>query len=422
MRGASTVVLSADLSGVVRDVLLDGPDLGFRAGEALAEHVDRGSREKLRRFLDEVREHGTALDWQLVFDVDGGARVLAVSAIARDETLVCVAGRPLGRVAHLASRELATRGEPDPEVRAALHDLAASESEREPEADVLEDMAALNNELMALQRENARQNARLTRANREKELLLSTVAHDLRNPLATTLGYAHLLLEGAAGELSDRERKLVRAIERSSEHVLVLVESLVDWAALTSGQVRLELEQYDLAEQVRDDLELQRVLADAKSITLELRGEGPLEVCADRAKMQQVIRNLLDNAIKFSHPGGRVIVLMAREPERACVSFRDEGVGIAREDLPCIFQPFRRGATRGTAGEKSTGLGLAIVRRIVQSHGGSIDVESEPGAGSTFTVRLPHHVRQHEGGARSRPKLDDRQGESAASARSASST
>lgn len=397
MRGASTVVLSADLSGVVRDVLLDGPDVGFRAGEALDEHVDRGSREKLGRFLDELREHGNALDWQLAFDVEGRARVLAVSAIARDGTFVCVAGRPLGRVAHLASRELAVRGEPEPEVSEALQSLAALESEREPEADVLEDMTGLNNELIDLQRENARQNARLTRTNEEKERLLSTVAHDLRNPLATSLGYADLLLQGAAGELSDPQKKLVRAIERSSQHMLVLVESLVDWSALTSGQVRLELGDYDLVEQVRNQVELQRVLADAKSITIELRGEASLPVRADRAKMRQVIQNLLGNAIKYSHPWSKIAVAVAREPEHACISFHDEGVGIAREHLPRLFQPFGRSATRGTAGEKSTGLGLAIVRRIVEAHGGRMEVESELGVGSTFTVRLPHRAAPASG-------------------------
>ncbi len=384
----STVVLSADLGGVVREVLLDGPGVGFAAGEALEAHVDDGSRAKLRRFLEEVRERGSAVDWQIGFD-GGAVRVLAVSATRRDGRLVCVAGRPRGRVAQLAARELAAeRAERAPELEEALSELARVESARQPEADVLEDMSSVVNELITLQRENARKNAELARSNEEKDRLLSTVAHDLRNPLATALGYSHLLLNGAAGELSTAQEKLVRAIERSSQHMLALVESLVDWAAIPGG-VRLDLADYDLVEQVRGEIELQRVLAARKSITIELSGEPALQVRADRTKMRQVVQNMLDNAIKYSHPGGRVLVRVAREPGCACASFRDEGVGIAPEAMARMFQPFGRGAARGTAGERSTGLGLAIVRRIVEAHGGRIEVQSQPDAGSTFTVRIP---------------------------------
>lgn len=385
---ASTVVLSADLGGVVREVLLDGPGVGFAAGEPLEAHVDEGSRAKLRRFLEEVERRGSAVDWQIGFD-GGAVRVLAVSAARRDGRLVCVAGRPRGRVAQLAARELAAeRAERAPELDEALRELARAESARKPEADVLEDMSSVVNELITLQRENARKAAELARSNDEKDRLLSTVAHDLRNPLATALGYSHLLLTGAAGELSAAQEKLVRAIERSSQHMLALVESLVDWTALPGG-VRLELAEYDLVDQVRCEIELQRVLADRKSITLELSGETALSVRADRTKMRQVVQNVLDNAIKYSHPGGRVLVRVVLEAGWACVSFRDEGVGIPPGALARMFQPFGRGAARGTAGEKSTGLGLAIVRRIVEAHGGRIEVQSELGEGSTFTVRIP---------------------------------
>lgn len=252
-----------------------------------------------------------------------------------------------------------------------------------------DDLSRLNNELATTQRELAKSNAELDRLNIQKNELLGIAAHDLRNPLQVILTYSHFLLEEAS-DLAPEHREFVRTISSSSRFMLHLVDDLLDVARIEAGTLDLDLAPVDLDGLVEHNIALNRVLAEPKGTRIELRREGKLPgMVLDAAKIEQVLNNLIGNAVKFSPPGSTVEVRLAAGEEGVTLSVRDQGAGIKPEELESLFRPFQKGRNRSTAGEKSTGLGLAIVKRIVEGHRGEIRVESAPGEGSVFHVRLP---------------------------------
>lgn len=255
-----------------------------------------------------------------------------------------------------------------------------------------DDLSRLNNELATTQRELAKSNAELDRLNIQKNELLGIAAHDLRNPLQVILTYSHFLLEEAS-DLAPEHREFVRTIRSSSRFMLRLVDDLLDVARIEAGILDLDLAPVDLDALVEHNVALNRVLAEPQGTRIELRRNVGMpklpDMVLDAAKIEQVLNNLIGNAVKFSPPGSTVEVRLAAGEEGVTLSVRDQGDGIRPEELETLFRPFQKGRNRSTAGEKSTGLGLAIVKRIVEGHRGEIRVESAPGEGAVFHVRLP---------------------------------
>ncbi len=252
-----------------------------------------------------------------------------------------------------------------------------------------DEISRLNNELVSMQRELAKQNAALERLNQEKNRFLGMAAHDLRNPLQLILSHSNFLLEEAASQLSPEYLSFLEMISASSEFMAHLVDDLLDVAKIESGQLQLDYAPVELAALLTRTVKLNRVLAAKKQIRLELALEaGPLRALLDAPKIEQVLNNLLGNAIKFSPAGGQVQVRLWQAGENFGMSIRDEGPGISLEEQSKLFKPFQRGR-KGTAGEKSTGLGLAIVKRIIEGHGGTITLESQLGQGTTFYLSIP---------------------------------
>lgn len=211
---------------------------------------------------------------------------------------------------------------------------------------------------------------------------LTSVAHDLRNPLSAM----SLCIQGLALDASEsrRERSL-RVLERQLRHLSRMVDDLLDAARIESGQFRLRLSELDVRDVCRHVVTLYEPTATRHRIVLEVPPQVVV-LRADPQRLEQVVANLLSNAIKYSPAGGEIRVSVAGTPKGASIVIEDPGIGIAAEDLPKLFVPFRRRRKDVTSG---LGLGLSIVRRIVHAHGGDIEVASRPGQGSTFTVRLP---------------------------------
>ena len=177
---------------------------------------------------------------------------------------------------------------------------------------------------------------------------------------------------------------------------------LLDVAKIESGKLDLHPVSTDIADLVQDNVHLNRVLASNKDIEIQTAIDGPPPTMQlDPDKIEQVLNNLISNAIKYSHPNSTITVQLTREDAHALLSVRDEGQGIPAEDIDKLFQPFQRTSVQSTAGEKSTGLGLVIVKRIVEGHGGTIWVESAVGEGSTFFVSLPLNSEGDPGNVRS---------------------
>jgi len=239
--------------------------------------------------------------------------------------------------------------------------------------------------------EIAGKNAELVELNNTKNQLLGMAAHDLRNPLSIVSTASAFLLDDASRLLPDAKRaEFLRRINSGSKFMLQLIDDLLDVTKIEAGRLDLELKDGDLCALIEENLALNRMLANNKRIQLDFRPESGLpSLRFDHRKIEQVLNNLVSNALKFSAPGTTVKVRAARVAGDVVVSVRDQGQGIPAAELDKLFTPFGKTSVRGTAGEKSTGLGLAICRRIVEGHGGRIWAESKPGKGSVFSFSLP---------------------------------
>ncbi|TWA55109.1 phospho-acceptor domain-containing protein [Azospirillum baldaniorum] len=261
------------------------------------------------------------------------------------------------------------------------------------------EMTLLNNELANAQRALAKANAELAASNEQKNRLMGMLAHDLRTPLQVVVGFAELLEQRLDGRLEAAERACLERIRESSLSMRHMVEDALSLAALQAGRMRLARRPSDLMTLVRRNVSMNRVLAEGKSITIELSvPEPPMPMAdIDPAKLDQLLNNLLSNAIKYSDRGGSVRVALSEAPGEgpgkgggwARLRVSDDGRGIPPAELAQLFQPFARTGRLGTEGEGTVGLGLYICRSIVEGHGGRITADSAPGRGSTFTVELP---------------------------------
>jgi hypothetical protein len=227
------------------------------------------------------------------------------------------------------------------------------------------------------------------RANRAKSEFLSRVSHELRTPLNGVLGFAQLLALDA-GSLSASQREQIGHLKRAGEHLLQIVNDMLDLASIEAGAMRLSPEPVVLADVVADAVALVRPTADERGITLQLQppDDAGLSVQADRTRLRQVLVNLLSNAVKYNRLQGNVRVSWKSEGNLGCLRVRDTGQGLKPHELAQLFQPFNRlGAEATTIG--GTGLGLSITRRLMEAMGGQIDVSSTPGLGTQFRLSLP---------------------------------
>jgi two-component system, OmpR family, sensor histidine kinase MtrB len=223
---------------------------------------------------------------------------------------------------------------------------------------------------------------------RRQDLLtfLAGVAHDLKNPIsALKLGYQGIM--SLPAPIEPRQLKRLTRLNRQLDRLTRMVDDLFDAVRVEAGELGLEPMQMDLRTSVRDMVELYGPTSPAHTMSLELP-DASVDLRADPLRIEQVISNLLSNAIKYSPRGGPVNIRVLIVGEEAELVVSDQGIGIADEDLPNIFVPFRRGSGSKEV-SAGAGLGLSVVHRIVTAHGGSIAVESTPGSGSTFRVRLP---------------------------------
>ena len=217
---------------------------------------------------------------------------------------------------------------------------------------------------------------------------LDNVAHDLRTPVARLRARAESAL--AAGVTDAAARETLADCVEEADRVMALLTTLMDISEAETGTMRLSLESVPVDDAVRETLELYEDIAEDRGVAL--RGDVPagLTVQADRQRLRQVLANLVDNALKYTPRGGAVNVSASRDGQTIVIAVTDTGSGIAPDDLPRIFDRLYRGHAPGT--ERGLGLGLSLVRAIVAVHGGRVDVESTPGRGSTFVVRLPAAV------------------------------
>jgi PAS domain S-box-containing protein len=318
------------------------------------------------------------------------ARPLSLTALRKDgsEFPAEISLSPLGDRNGLTIAiitDISDRKKAEQEIHALNADLERRVEERTRE------LAVVNQEL-------ALRNREVERANQMKSQFLASMSHELRTPLNAILGFSSLLAERTAGPLNDKQGRFVEHIHRGGQHLLQLINDILDLSKIEAGRMELHPESCSVTETLPEVLSLIRPLAIAKQLRLDCDVADGLTVHADPVRFKQILYNLLSNAVKFTPEGGQIAISAASDGRQVRLLVRDSGVGIAPEERERIFEEFHQVGTTTKGVREGTGLGLAITKRLVNQHGGKIWVESEPGQGSRFYFSLPTAAPPDSGG------------------------
>ena len=237
-------------------------------------------------------------------------------------------------------------------------------------------------------------NLELTKLNATKDKLFSIIAHDLRSPFNSILGFSEMLVEQAGKKDYSNVGKYSAVILQASQRAVDLLMNLMDWARMQTGRIDFKPEYVDFENCLNHTLELYEDVAQRKEIKVNKILPSAAEVFADQAMLKVVLRNLISNAIKFTGQQGNLTISLSEEEEHFVISVKDTGIGIPPEAMKKLFRIDENFTTPGTSNEKGTGLGLILCREFVEKHGGMIQVVSDLGKGSTFSFSLPK--KQHE--------------------------
>lgn len=233
-------------------------------------------------------------------------------------------------------------------------------------------------------------------ANRAKSEFLATMSHELRTPLNAIIGFSEILRDEILGTLNDEQKELVLDIHTSGNHLLAMINDILDLSKIEAGRMDLQLERFSIQEAVTEVNTIITALANKKQIQLALELNQDVTIEADKLKFKQILYNLLSNAIKFTDEGGKVTTKFETSSSALLGSVTDTGVGISPRDREKLFQPFTQLDASSTRAHGGTGLGLALTNRLIQLHGGKMWVDSEIDKGSTFSFTFPLHQQTEQ--------------------------
>jgi len=259
-----------------------------------------------------------------------------------------------------------------------------------------ESISALEERIQAATADLAEQNTRLQwqsreleKANRLKSEFLASMSHELRTPINALIGYASLMLDRIYGDLTPRQEEGLNRIQGAAQHLLALINDILDLAKIEAGRMPLHLDDVTLSDVMTEISEQIEPMVKKKKLTLSVElPPSKIKLHTDRTKVKQILLNLLSNAVKFTHHGG-IWVTVSKDEEDLRFDVRDTGIGIRAADLESIWEDFRQVDQSRTREFGGTGLGLSITRKLVDALGGHVFAESVYGKGSTFTVILP---------------------------------
>jgi signal transduction histidine kinase len=226
--------------------------------------------------------------------------------------------------------------------------------------------------------------------NATKDKFFSIISHDLKNPFTSVLSISELMATNYEATDPDDIRFGINKLHQTNKHIYELLENLLTWSKTQRGNINIEAVKFNLTKIIETNINILKLAAEKKNITIEYNTEQELCAVADREMISTVFRNLVNNAIKFTPPGKKIQISSFLNKEHVIIEVRDEGVGIAPEDQERLFRIDDKFKTPGTEGEKGTGLGLIICKEFVEKNGGTIMVESSPGKGSTFRFTIPY--------------------------------
>ena len=240
-----------------------------------------------------------------------------------------------------------------------------------------------------LEKTVAMKTSELNELNASKDKFFSIIAHDLKNPFNTIIGFSEMLKDEIPSGDLNKSGEYAGMIYDSATKTFRLLENLLEWANSQRGKISFNPVPLNLGEILKEDLKILNEMAVRKNIELNNHFDDDLTVIADKNMIKTILRNLISNAIKFTHKNGKVEVTATTDNRRVVISVSDSGIGMTKETIAKLFRIDSNLSTQGTENEKGTGLGLILCKEFVEKHGGKIWVESEPGKGSIFRVTLP---------------------------------
>jgi two-component system CheB/CheR fusion protein len=232
-------------------------------------------------------------------------------------------------------------------------------------------------------------------ANKSKSYFLANMSHELRTPLNAIIGFSELLKDEMVGSITPKQKSFINDIFSSGKHLLSLLNDILDLSKIEAGKMTLDLEKTDIHLLFKSSLSIVKEKAFAHNIRLNLDIKKDVrQIYVDERKLKQIIYNLLSNAVKFTTDGGIVFIKVKKVSDLLEFSVADTGIGISKKNIINLFQPFEQLDSSINKKYEGTGLGLSLVKRLVILHGGSVEVKSELGKGSCFTVRIPYRIEQ----------------------------
>jgi PAS domain S-box-containing protein len=230
-------------------------------------------------------------------------------------------------------------------------------------------------------------------ADRLKTSFLSAMSHEIRAPLNSIIGFSGILMQEIPGTLNEEQKKQLGMIQSSGRHLLTLINDLLDLSKIEAGQLSVNFEYFNLKDVLDDVIQLEWPLAKEKNLELNLNsGNDPVLIKSDKQRIHQVLLNLINNAIKYSEKG-HIDVNCFKEDDTITVEIKDTGIGIKKEDLQKIFDPFIQLENELTKTQKGSGLGLSVSRQLIRLLQGTLNVESSFGEGTKFTIKIPSVVK-----------------------------
>ncbi|OGI05785.1 MAG: hypothetical protein A2Y40_02870 [Candidatus Margulisbacteria bacterium GWF2_35_9] len=222
----------------------------------------------------------------------------------------------------------------------------------------------------------------------QKEEVFHQIIHDLKSPLASVLGLSEIFIRVLSPDLNENQKEVIRKIKKHTQFALELIEDLLEIQNLNVN-FSVDKQLIPIKPLIENAVQGHLIKAAEKNIEIKINTLTDISIPADERRLKQVMDNLISNALKFSHPETQIIISTKIDKEYFHIMITDQGIGIPKEEISNLFQPFSQISSRPTGGEKSTGLGLSIVKKIIELHKGEITIESEEAKGSTFTIKLP---------------------------------
>lgn len=334
---------------------------------------DVESFTKAKTFFNTIIFHNIAFDWELNLNLNETLTTLNFAGWKVEEGIFILASMT-------------------PDYKEYLYNVLIENNGNKYNSSncIYDELTQVNNELVNKKRELAKKNAELEKLNNLKNTFLSIAAHDLRSPLSSIIGFSEFLIEETCDILSKDHLEYISIINTSSNFMLGLINNLLDISKIESGKLELDLTKTNISLLIKKNIKVNNISAKKKNIEIFfIDDNNSLEILIDKDKIEQVLNNLISNAIKFSMKNTIIEISLKSTPEEVIITVKDHGQGIPKNELEKLFKPFEKTSVKSTDGEKTTGLGLLIVKKIVEKHNGKVWLESIVGEGSSFFVSLP---------------------------------